>query len=345
MKNFKVWGLIFLVSGAILILVLVSFLVLKKEVKMEQNNRISQNISVKNPQKSEEKLVAKSSVVEKKDLEKEGEKSQNLLFKPELKIKLPIIMYHHVLGWDGADTEIEKSLRVSPEVFEKHLQYLKKEGYETINTYDLIKYKSGEKKLPKKPILLTFDDGYDDNFTHAFTLLKKYKMVGDFAIITEAVGREKYLTWGQIQKMDLEGMSISSHTLNHCALAKKTQNPTDLKRNSFEKLAEGVEKKPCSFLNSGEKLSASQVFYELEKSQKILQEKLKKPIKTVVYPYGGYNDEVVKIAQDLGYVLGLTVSPQKEENVDLNEPFDLPRYRAFGQNDGEVLKGFFNGLR
>lgn len=268
---------------------------------------------------------------------------QKEIFIPELNIKMPVIMYHHIRSWEGADTSIEKGLRVSPAVFERHLQYLKENGYNTINTYDLEKYIKADKKLPQKPVLLTFDDGYDDNYIYALPILKKYNMTGDFAIITSAVGRPLYLNWQQIKEMDSSGMSISSHTLNHCILAQKTTNPITMKRDSFQDLLPDEEYKPCSNLNSGERLTKGQVKNELIESKKVIESQVGHSINTIIYPYGGYNTEVVDLAKAAGYSFGFTVSAQKDEDVALNEPFDIPRYRGFGQDDNGELKGFFSG--
>ena len=95
-------------------------------------------------------------------------------------IKVPIIMYHSILN-TRTGTYI-----VSPEQLEKDLKYISEKGYTTITMTDLINYVYDDGKLPKKPIILTFDDGYYNNYTYLLPLLEKYDMkavisiVGDF---------------------------------------------------------------------------------------------------------------------------------------------------------------------
>lgn len=117
--------------------------------------------------------------------------------------------------------------------------------------------------------------------------------------------------------MDRAGVSISSHTLNHCILAKKTAYQTTMKRDSFQDLLEGDTYTPCSGLNSGERLTVGQVKNELMESKKIIEQKIGHSINTIIYPYGGYNAQVVDMAKTIGYTFGFTVSLQENENADL----------------------------
>ena len=86
-------------------------------------------------------------------------------------VKVPIIMYHSVM-------KSRKSLGkfvISPNEFESDLKYLKEKSYNTILMSDLIAYTKGEKDLPENPIMLTFDDGYYNNYLYVFPLLKQYE--------------------------------------------------------------------------------------------------------------------------------------------------------------------------
>lgn len=94
---------------------------------------------------------------------------------PEGAVQVPIIMYHGLLK----ETKRTGAYVVTPETFEKDLQYLKEKGYTTIVMQDLLDYVGKNQPLPEKPIMLTFDDGYYNNYLYAFPLLKQYgcKMV------------------------------------------------------------------------------------------------------------------------------------------------------------------------
>ena len=87
-------------------------------------------------------------------------------------IRLPVIMYH------GLCTKKEKRGRymIDPDCFEQDLIYLKNNGFQTILVSELVSHFENNTPLPEKPVLLTFDDGYLNNYTIAFPLLKKYNM-------------------------------------------------------------------------------------------------------------------------------------------------------------------------
>lgn len=122
--------------------------------------------------------------------------------------QIPILLYHHV--------NYEPSLySVTPEHLEQDLRRLKANGYETIHLATLEKYLSGEDILPAKPVLLTFDDGYADNYQYAYPLLKKYGMTAVFFIVTGAVDIKGNMETTQIRAMLKDRMEFAAHTETH----------------------------------------------------------------------------------------------------------------------------------
>jgi peptidoglycan/xylan/chitin deacetylase (PgdA/CDA1 family) len=255
-------------------------------------------------------------------------------------IKLPIIMYHHIDTLENVDKndKIAVGLRVSPEVFERQLKYIKDNSYTTITSFELADYINAKKELPKKPILLTFDDGYKDNYTKAFPILQKYNMKGDFAIITGGTNNSDYMTTADLKDLLKKGHYIASHTVNHCTTAIKTGN------NTFQDSPIDTIEKPCTKFATQERLTAGQIKYEFQKSKEDLEKSLGIKVTHIVFPYGFWNQQAVEIAKSLGYNFATTVAPEKDENIDLERPFTMPRYRATGQQSGE-LQGFFAGGR
>jgi hypothetical protein len=118
-------------------------------------------------------------------------------------LKLPVLMYHHVADLQGVNLNdaVAVSLRVSPTAFEAHLKYIEDQGYTTITDKDLADYFAHLKPLPAKPLMLTFDDGYQDNYNNAFPLLKKHGMKGVFALINGVVGSGEYLSIENAREM------------------------------------------------------------------------------------------------------------------------------------------------
>ena len=119
-------------------------------------------------------------------------------------IELPILMYHSMLK----DPVKPSQYIVSPDLFEKDLKYIRKKGYTPVFMKEVIDYVNGTGSLPKKPIVLSFDDGYYNNYYYAFPLLKKYKMkavisvVGklsdDFSQTPDENPNYAHLTWDDI---------------------------------------------------------------------------------------------------------------------------------------------------
>lgn len=80
---------------------------------------------------------------------------------------------------------------------------------------DFMKAKRGKMELPAKPIILTFDDGYEDNYTEMLPILEEYGMKATVYVITNQIGQPGYLTWDQLRAMQVRGIEIGSHTANH----------------------------------------------------------------------------------------------------------------------------------
>ena len=139
---------------------------------------------------------------------------------------VPILMYHY-LSTPPVDANIyRQDLSVSPELFAAHLDRMLTEGYQTITLYDLFAHLAQGAPLPAKPVVLTFDDGYRDNYENAFPLLKERGMTATFFVVSDFIDeqRPEYLTWEMVREMHANGMSIESHGRNHVSLKGKDQD-------------------------------------------------------------------------------------------------------------------------
>ncbi len=139
------------------------------------------------------------------------------------KFDIPVLMYHYIRNSENED-QLGKNLSVSPENFEDQINYLSENDYQTIKLEDLSDPElvniSNTYAQKKKPIVLTFDDGYSDAYNEAFLVLRKYDAVGTFFIITNHVDKDRYLNESQIAEMKEAGMEFGSHTLSHPDLTK-----------------------------------------------------------------------------------------------------------------------------
>lgn len=129
------------------------------------------------------------------------------LRQPEPGVRVPVLMYHAI----GDDCWGEEGLFVKPAELEKQLQYLSENGYDTIFFEDLSNLDQYD-----KPIILTFDDGYDDNYSILLPLLKKYNMKATVFVIAETIGAPHKLTQAQLREMAQSGLvSLQSHGWSH----------------------------------------------------------------------------------------------------------------------------------
>ena len=132
-------------------------------------------------------------------------------------IKVPIFMYHHVSALPPKNS-LDFGLTVKTPDFATQMDYLATNGYHPIILTDVFNALYYGLPLPTHPAVITFDDGYEDNFTDAFPILQEHHFVAEINIITGLIGNW-YLTWDQIRQMAAYGIEIGSHTVHHISLA------------------------------------------------------------------------------------------------------------------------------
>lgn len=220
-------------------------------------------------------------------------------------LRVPILMYHYVSA-PPADADVyRRDLSVTPAQFESHLAYLSAAGYHTITLDDLLDALAQGKPLPPKPVILTFDDGYEDNYTVAFPLLRAHGMIGHFSILTDVVNAETpgYMTWPQIEEMAANGQRFGSHARNH---------------------AQNLSGKSVDFL----------VWHALG-GMEAIQEHLGYHPRWITYPSGKYDAQTIAVYKSAGYWGGLTTEPGMTHTLD--GIFKLKRVRIHGGTTAEIL--------
>ncbi|NGQ93981.1 polysaccharide deacetylase family protein [Brevibacillus sp. SYP-B805] len=201
---------------------------------------------------------------------------------------VPVLMYHSI--------SFEKSpLCVSPKQFEIQLRNLLKHGFTPITARDLFRAWDTGMKLPSRPVVLTFDDGYQDNYTHAFPILKKYKAKATLFVITGSIGKPRYLNWGQLEIMERSGLvDVESHTVTH----------PDVRH-----------------------LTRKQFYYELAESKRVLETRLHKKVCMFAYPYGKYTKKWFPVLSAMGYQAAFTTKNRLTEYAQGR--YSLKRLRVF----------------
>lgn len=139
-------------------------------------------------------------------------------------VQVPVLMYHYIAEPPAKADKYRFDLSVTPANLESQLKYLKDNGFTTISLGDVYDHLSKGRSLPKKPVVLTFDDGHRNAYTNAFPLLKKYRMTDTFFIVTDFINYKdpEYITWDMAKEMARAGMSIESHSRTHKDMRKRS---------------------------------------------------------------------------------------------------------------------------
>jgi len=127
---------------------------------------------------------------------------------------IPILMYHYVRDYRNPADPIGTRLSISPTAFAGQLDYLRAQGYQTMTFADLY-----YGRVPPKPVILTFDDGYRDAYVAAYPELKARHMRATFYVVTGFVDKPSSVSWENLREMRTGGMEIGAHTVDHGDLA------------------------------------------------------------------------------------------------------------------------------
>ena len=222
--------------------------------------------------------------------------------------RVPILMYHYISIPPASADAVRRDLSVSPQAFEEQLRYLKDNGYQTISLDQLNRHLQLGESIPEKSVILTFDDGYRDNFEFAFPLLVKYGFTGAFFLVTAPIdqGNEDYLTWPQVSVMSQMGMDMEPHSYTHPDL---TGQPLDY------------------------------VVWQVIGSKEAIEERTGKPCRFFAYPSGNYDQQVVDVLRSAHFWGGLAVHAGIDHSSD--GMFDLARVRV---RSSDTLEQFINKL-
>lgn len=243
-------------------------------------------------------------------------------------VELPVIMYHQVLD---SPKKLGKYV-ISTYELESDLRLLSELGYETVTVGDVIDFCDGKRNLPRKPVMLTFDDGYRTDYLNVFPLLKKYNMSAVFSVVgayterysTPGIDRHinyAHLSWDEIREMEESGLcEFQNHSYNLHSLDGRHG---------------------CLPINGeSEEHYRAMIGNDMKLSRELLRENLKKEPLCFTYPYGGTNDDLRKIVKEEGFRASL--GTYEKVNILTGNPeelYDIRRFnRAHGRDVGEILR-------
>ena len=207
-----------------------------------------------------------------------------------------ILMYHRVDNVQG------DRLVVSPEEFRRQMDWIRKNNLRVVDLETLVDAFPYPEQMANK-VVITFDDGYLDNYVHAWPLLRTYRFPATIFVSPGLIGTDrqvpaerrgaapaKLLSWAQLKEMSEDGITVGSHSMTHPRLTR---------------------------------IPLTQVREEVTDSKKILEEKLGRSVEWFCYPGGAFSEEVVRLVQLAGYRGACSVRPGP--NSDRTNRFALRR--------------------
>lgn len=271
-----------------IIILIISFMFINNSANKNPisiNNNITKNTSKHSLDNNIEKL----SNTDINRFENEKLTSEN--------IGVPVLYYHSVN--ENADNEVT----ITPEMLKEQLNYINDNDYVTITIKELYDYLKNNQPIPEKSIVITFDDGYMNNYTEAFPILKEMNMKATIFCVGNSLDGSYYLSKDAIKEMSDYGIDIESHTVNHLHL---------------------------------DTLSYNDQVSELKRAKEILENITGKEVLSIAYPFGDYNDDTLRAVKDAGYKLAFTTNlglSDRNDNI-----FELDRIYISSYYDMNTFK-------
>ena len=213
-------------------------------------------------------------------------------------VKVPILLYHHISNDVTEDNAISV---LSPDDFRKHMTAISI-NYDPISLRQYVDYidcTDGSVTLPDNPIIITFDDGYESNYSVAFPILQELKIPATIFVVTDTVGEVEgggkvnntHFTWDEARIMEQSGLiDIQSHTHTHSHLSE---------------------------------LDTDSMIREIRKSKFLIEKNLNKTCDMLAFPYGSYNDITRAAAKEAGYKVQVLVDDKTtKEEYEINNSAD-----------------------
>nr|MBI5455764.1 polysaccharide deacetylase family protein [Candidatus Levybacteria bacterium] len=193
-------------------------------------------------------------------------------------LKVPILTYHHIQPEAIAKELKQTSLTVDNETFDQQMAQLIASGYNTIYADELINALKTHSALPGKPIMVTMDDGYADNYIYALPVLRKYNIKANLMLASGLVGSNSdMLTWDQVREMKSSGLIyFTNHTWSHASLIRSSQGKIES---------------------------------EIDTAKTQIEQYTGQSVNIFTYPYGEFNNNAISTLQTKGYLGAFTTIP------------------------------------
>ena len=217
-------------------------------------------------------------------------------------VRVPILMYHYIRVNPDPHDQLGFNLSVTPSDFARQMDWLAANGYHPIDFNDLRGYLFGQGRLPDRPVVLTFDDGYRDLYTTAYPILRAHGFKAVSYVVSGFVNSPVSVTSEQVLEMDAHGIQIGAHTVSHADLTK---------------------------------LSSANLWHEVHDSKTSLEGLLGHPVVDFCYPSGRVDDAVIQAVSAAGFQTATTTQPGVVHSA--GDRFVWTRVRVSGGESLEQL--------
>lgn len=209
-------------------------------------------------------------------------------------MQIPVLLYHKI-DLPTSDVRIRGAF-TSPRKFARQIEFLKKKGFEFYTASELVRAFIANGEFPPKAIAITFDDGWKDNYLHAFPVLKKFGVKATIFLVPACIGQNtdrvtadgegprEHLSEAEIAEMSRYGIEFGSHSMNHKLF---------------------------------DQISPAEIEYEVTESKKFIENRWQKECAVFAYPAGFYNDFAKEEIKKAGYAAAFSTVYGAEDKMDI----------------------------
>jgi peptidoglycan/xylan/chitin deacetylase (PgdA/CDA1 family) len=206
--------------------------------------------------------------------------------------QVPVLCYHHIIAGKP-----KNEYEVTIDNFKAQMKALSDSGYHTILPEQYYNYLAHGTALPSKPVMITYDDTDEEQFSIAKPEMDKYGFKGVYFIMTISIGRPRYMTKEQIRQLADEGHSIGSHTWRH----DRVDRLKDLNTIEYR----------------GKKVEVNEWDFQLTNTKKQLEEITGKPVEYFAYPFGIWSKQALPKIEERGYKLAFQLAEKRDSTLPL----------------------------
>ena len=220
---------------------------------------------------------------------------------------VPILVYHNISAQD------QGKLSIASKTFDAQIKQLHADGFDTLSLADFVAFTAGRRQLPRRSVLLTFDDGYKSFVQYARPILKDYGFGATLFVYSDFIGAGSALSWQELRSLSEQGFDVQAHSKTHGNLRRK----------------EG----------ESEAAYAKRIEAELAFPLTLYKKNLPRPVDALAYPYGEMDDDLIPYVVKYGYSVAFTV--RRQSNAAFVSPLKISRSQIYSEM---TMKDFTKNL-